>query len=248
MKKALFFIVIILVVFGIFCFVFNKEAIAPVVSFVQNETKNFVPQKITTAEYCYANIGVPDENGNYDIDTLRLILNGDKVKGELNILPGGKDSKTGEFEGTVSTADSITKKSTADLWWFSLEVGNPAKEQLKIIFDNNVASVGFGEMINQGGVYVYKDPKNISYNLNISKIACLNLTKRGSVVNYLQDNIETLSPVKPILGGSWYILYETIDLEKNSGTVVYEDGHAQEKRTFTYTTDKNGVVTGMIIK
>lgn len=249
MKKTLFFVVIVLVIIGVFYFVYKKEAIAPVapMSLTKNDETATVPKPGQT-EYCFASFGTPDKNGNYDIDTMRMILDGSAAKGELNILPGGKDSMTGEFEGTVSAPDSITKKRMADLWWFSLEVGNPAKEQLKIIFDNNAASVGFGEMVDQDGVYVYKDPKNISYNLNIQKIACSDLTERANVVNYLQDNIEALSPVKPTLGGSWYILSMTVNLEKNSGTVVYEDGHSQESKTFTYTVDKNGGVTGMIIK
>lgn len=248
MKKVLLFVVIGLAILVVFCFVYYREAITPVVSFVQNEAQNLTPKNTGSVELCFASFGTPDKNGFYDIDTLRLILDGDKVKGELNMLPGGKDSKTGEFEGIVGAVDKIAMARTADLWWFSLAEGNSIKEQLKIIFDENKASVGFGEMVDRGdGVYVYKDVKNISYTLNIPKIACLNLIVRANVENYLQDNIAELSPVKPILGGSWYIISKTVDLEKKSGTVVYEDGHIQESKTFSYTVDEKGAVTSMII-
>jgi hypothetical protein len=250
MKKVIFFVAIILIIIGIFYFVNKKEAIAPVVNDSASENdQTIIPPETTQVEYCYASFGIPDKNGYYDIDTLRLILDGDKAKGELNMLPGEKDSKTGEFEGTMGAVDSVTKMRTADLWWFSLAEGNLVKEQLKIIFDNDKASIGFGEMVDRGdGVYVYKNLENISYTLDIPKIACLDLTVRANVENYLRDNIAQLSPVKPVLGGSWYVLSMTVDLEKNTGTVVYEDGHIQENKTFSYTVDEKGAVTGMIIK
>jgi hypothetical protein len=53
-----------------------------------------------------------------------------------------------------------------------------AQEQVKIIFGEGVASVGFGEMVDRGdGVYVYKDPKNIKYTLELNDVACSNLIK-----------------------------------------------------------------------
>ena len=73
------------------------------------------------------------------------------------------------------------------------------------------------------------------------------LTERENVENYLSDNISTLSPVKAVLGGTWYVLASTIDLEKKSGTVTYEDGHIQEKKNFTYTVNEKGEVVSLII-
>jgi len=78
-------------------------------------------------------------------------------------------------------------------------------------------------------------------------VACLDLIKRVNVVGYLKDNISTLSPVKAVLGGTWYVDSETVDLANNSGTVKYEDGHIQEVKNFTYTTDIKGQVTSMKI-
>ena len=75
-----------------------------------------------------------------------------------------------------------------------------------------------------------------------------NLIERENVENYLKDNISTLSPVEAILGGTWYVLTSTIDLEKKSGTVIYEDGHIQEKKNFTYTVNDKREVINLTIK
>ena len=73
------------------------------------------------------------------------------------------------------------------------------------------------------------------------------LTERTGVENYLRENISKLSPVKAVLGGTWYVVSDTIDLEKNSGTVIYEDGHIQETKNFTYTTNKKGEIVNLTI-
>src|ERR1035437_9585171 len=70
---------------------------------------------------------------------------------------------------------------------------------------------------------------------------------KQNVENYLRENISTLSPVKAVLGGTWYVVSDTIDLGKNSGTVTYEDGHIQEIKNFSYTTNTNGDVVSLII-
>lgn len=242
MKKILLFIVVIGIILGVFYFLNKKEAVAPAV----------VPPIVTDTtplELCFAKFGVPDKNGSADKYTLRLILNGEQATGELNFLPAEKDRKTGEFEGTVGPVDKVMMARTADLWWFTFAEGMNIKEELKIIFGESMASVGFGEMIDRGdGVYVYKDPKNISYTLDLTKVSCTDLVERVNVESYLRENIITLSPIKAVLGGTWYVVSNTIDLEKNSGTVVYEDGHIQEERNFSYTTNEKGEVLDLKIE
>lgn len=71
--------------------------------------------------------------------------------------------------------------------------------------------------------------------------------EKQNVENYLRANISKLSPVEPVLGGTWYVVAVTVDLEKKSGTVTYEDGHIQEKSDFTYAIDARGEVTGLTI-
>ncbi len=55
-----------------------------------------------------------------------------------------------------------------------------------------------------------------------------------AVKKYLTDNIATVAPNKPVLGGSWYVVNMTVSEDTNIGTVVYEDGHIQSTAQFTY--------------
>ncbi len=73
-------------------------------------------------------------------------------------------------------------------------------------------------------------------------------TVESNVETYIRETISTLSPVEPVLGGSWYVVSVEVDAENNSGTVVYEDGHVQEKRDFTFTTDPEGGILTLTIK
>jgi hypothetical protein len=71
---------------------------------------------------------------------------------------------------------------------------------------------------------------------------------RDNVEGYLRANVATLSPVKAVLGGTWYVIDVSIDLSKKSGVVRYEDGHIEEKRNFTYTNDSKNEITSLIIQ
>lgn len=70
---------------------------------------------------------------------------------------------------------------------------------------------------------------------------------RQNVENYLRANISKLSPVQAVLGGTWYVVSMTTDLVKNSGTVVYEDGHIKETKNFSYTTNDKGEIASLTI-
>jgi hypothetical protein len=229
MKKIFSFIIIIGVVLGIFYFLNKKEAVAPVVNTpVEKNTKSKID--VEQGEFCFAKFGIPNNNGYYDRYTLRLILSGEQATGELNLLPVEKDLKTGEIKGTVGIFDKVTMTRVAILEWFTF-TGGTDTEKVTIVFGENMASIKQG-----------------TSTLSLTGLPCLDLIERTNVENYLNDNISELSPVKAVLGGNWYVLYATINLEKNSGTVVYEDGHIQEKRNFLYTTNKNGEVLSLIIK
>jgi hypothetical protein len=62
------------------------------------------------------------------------------------------------------------------------------------------------------------------------------------VEEILWKNINTLSPVKAVLGGTFYVVSMDLDLTNNKGLVIYEDGHVQEKREFSYEVVENKVV------
>jgi putative hemolysin len=96
-----------------------------------------------------------------------------------------------------------------------------------------------------GGSYVSRTGPNCEFALCPN--APISIVIKQNVENYLRENISKLSPVKAVLGGTWYVVSATIDLEKNSGTVVYEDGHIQETKNFSYTTNEKGEVASLTI-
>lgn len=193
-------------------------------------------------ELCFAKFGTPNVRGYADEYTLRMSLNNEKVTGELNLLPAEKDKKIGKFEGTVSAVDKVMMARTADLNWNSMAEGMQVQEQLRIIFGEGTAQVGFGEMVDKGdGTYVYKDIKNITYGVSMSDVACSDLDERAEVSAYVRDNIKNIITQPAALGGSWYVTNINIDMQSNTGSVVYEDGHIQGQDTFSYSLDNDQV-------
>lgn len=63
------------------------------------------------------------------------------------------------------------------------------------------------------------------------------------VSKYITDNIKTLSPIQPILGGSWYAYGVSVNPVNKTGAVVYEDGHIQDIAIFQYTLSRSNGVT-----
>lgn len=61
--------------------------------------------------------------------------------------------------------------------------------------------------------------------------------EKVSVEKYIRENIKDISPENEVLGGTWYVVDLQLDLEKNTGTVTYEDGHIQKKANFKYIFD-----------
>lgn len=62
----------------------------------------------------------------------------------------------------------------------------------------------------------------------------INLDDQTLIEKYFRQNIKTLAPEDPVLGGSWYVLDVEIDISKKTGVVTYEDGHIQGKASFRY--------------
>lgn len=63
-----------------------------------------------------------------------------------------------------------------------------------------------------------------------------------AVESYIRENIATLSPTEPVLGGSWYVV--SVDFfEDGSVEVVYEDGHIQESFVAKYEIAVDGEIT-----
>lgn len=231
------FLIALFVILAIVLAFKNKSKIEPVSNdvLVNNEPKGI--------DLCFVKYGTTNSKGFSDKFVLKMNLEGEKAIGELNLIPAEKDSKIGKFEGTVGAVDPYLMGRKMDLWWDTKAEGMNVKEELSIIFGEGTASIGFGEMVDRGdGVYIYKDPQNISYSLNLTDVACGDIDEKENVEAYLKQNITSLSPTKATLGGTWYVVSTTVDVNKNEGSVVYEDGHYQEKREFTYTVNENGEV------
>jgi uncharacterized protein (UPF0333 family) len=73
-------------------------------------------------------------------------------------------------------------------------------------------------------------------------------TVESNVESYLRETISVLSPVEATMGGTWYLVSVEVDEKNHSGIVVYEDGHNQERRNFTFTTDEEGGILTLKIE
>lgn len=245
MKKIPIVIVLLILVAGILYFVNKTQPVA------ETPTPP-IAEDTKPVDLCFGNFGKANERGLSDKNTLRMSIDNitGKVSGELKFLPAEKDSKVGKFEGTVSVVDRVMMARTVDATWDTFAEGMNTKEQLKFVFGEGTASIGFGEMVDRGdGVYVYKDDNKILYNLNLSDIACTDLVLRDNIEIYLKTNIVQLSPVKAVLGGTWHVIGVTSDLSSSSGVVSYEDGHIQEIKNFTFTAnDKQEILSLSVLK
>jgi hypothetical protein len=241
MKKLLYSFVAILVVAFAIWFIYKKIEVTPDIHFVD------VPK---TIQLCFYQEG-PNKtlSGYYDIAWLKINLTGDKVTGEFRNLPAEKDRKVGTFEGSVSKVDPYIMARTADVTWSALQEGMQTKEQLRIVFGEGTANAYFGEMVDKGdGVYVYKDLDKLTAGMSMNDVACSDIDDRLAVEKYVRDNIKTLVPEKPVLGGSWYALNIHVDPRSKTGTMEYEDGHIQGKASFSYILLGSNVEINNIIK
>lgn len=242
MKNVLYLALVIVIGAGAYILV-TREKPFPVVPDTGMQVTTLVPM-----ELCFATYGPVQESGFADTHTLRILLDGTKVTGELKFLPAEKDSKVGLFTGEVSSVDPYMMGRTVTAIWDTFAEGMNTKEELSIIFGEGTASIGFGPMVDRGdGVYVYEESDEIQYNLHLTDVACDDMMERESVDAYLREHIATLSPESPVLGGTWYVLSHTVDITTNTGVVTYEDGHVQNEKPFSYETSTDHKVSSMVI-
>ncbi len=216
----------------------------------KNDQVEDIDENKNVIELCFADIKPSSIAGSglEDEYVLRMKLDKDKVTGELNLRPAEKDSKVGQFQGTVSAVDKIAMARTIDAWWETLGEGMQVTEELRVKFGEGTAYVGMGGMKDRGdGTYIYTDKNSIDYSLSLTDVDCRMLDERVAVEEYLKKNIATLAPAPATMGGTWFVLYSSIDTGQNSGYVVYEDGHNQEKRAFSYEPDEKGNIISLKI-
>jgi hypothetical protein len=87
-------------------------------------------------------------------------------------------------------------------------------------------------------VFLFKDKKiEINENLPVSE----SIQEKSIVEKYIRDNVKTIVPEKPVLGGSWYITSIEINPSVKTGMMTYEDGHIQGNKNFSYTINNNEI-------
>lgn len=239
MKKLLPIIITVTIIVGLIYIGFTHKPTAVVTPVATNPT----PVELCFYYESKANRGL------YDVSWTRLNITGSDVTGEFRYLPAEKDRKVGMFSGIVGPVDKVAMARTLDVWWNSMAEGMETKEQLKIIFGEGTAQAEFGEMVDQGdGTYVYKDPNALTLGVPMTDVACSDLDDRIIVEQYIRDNIKTLVPESPVLGGSWYVISVHVDPVSKTGTMTYEDGHIQGSATFSYIRNANVVTLSSIQK
>ena len=90
-------------------------------------------------------------------------------------------------------------------------------------------------------VFLFKNKKTeIIENPSVPEVV-EELDDKIIVEKYIRDNIKTIVPEKPVLGGSWYVTSVNINPSAKTGTMTYEDGHIQGSKSFSYVRNNNEV-------
>ncbi len=92
---------------------------------------------------------------------------------------------------------------------------------------------------NPSGLPEYDQQLEIPVQLTPCDTDVFQTYQKGIVENYIRENIGTISPAEPVLGGTWYVV--SIDFSnENHVSVTYEDGHIQETFEADYEVDMWG--------
>lgn len=174
MKTKSFITLIVLLVIAVVLVLFlNWRGQKPGVVAIHQEPSN--SQNTDIIQLCFQKKLTSPSNMT-DVYSLRMSLAGEQVAGELRMIPAEKDSKTGIFTGSVTAVNPQTMSRTISALWQTEAEGMSATEELSIIFGEGTASVGFGEMKDNGdGTYVYANPSEIAYTLELSDADCATL-------------------------------------------------------------------------
>lgn len=130
----------------------------------QIDTANTAGSEIK--ELCYLDV-TQSKNDPAIIDTMSLTvsINGKNVTGIYNWLPYEKDRKTGTYTGTIN--DSVVNA----IYTYNSE-GQVQKEELIFKLNNQTALIKFGEMVEQNGIWKFKDSKTAKFNTVLKQTAC----------------------------------------------------------------------------
>lgn len=195
--------------------------------------------------FCYLRENITS-SGFSDLTLLSMFVSDNFVDGELLNLPAETDSKVGQFSGEI-IQEGEDRRVFA--FWDSFSEGMRIKEELIIKLNNDSAHIGFGEMQDRGdGAWVYADVNNINFSLAMPLIDCERFDDRVLVDRFIRQNISTLAPEDPVLGGNFYVVSVSLDYLDRSGEFVYEDGHIQGRASFNYVRFGEEVLINNILK
>lgn len=222
-----------------------------VIFFVVSRGNTTTEQTENFSSLCYYQ-ETPLENGLRDKSWLRIEdtleeTGMNTLRGEFYNIPAEKDTKVGTFAGEYMLDEADPMFIKAMTLWQSQAEGATVLEELAIKFNSQEVLIGFGEMKDRGdGIYVYTDKNAIAFTQTIPVVSCEELNERIVVEKYVRENIATISDVEPVLGGSWYVVSLNLDVAQNIGSTVYEDGHIQETRNFSYEVIDGNVTIALI--
>jgi hypothetical protein len=106
-------------------------------------------------------------------DSAQLVVekNNNDILGNYKFSPFEKDSRTATFYGVYQSSGEGTGMINAQSQ--VMQEGTTTMEELKISITGDIASIGFGEMKDNGsGMYIYANPDAISYSIPLQKTDC----------------------------------------------------------------------------
>ena len=97
------------------------------------------------------------------------------------------------------------------------------------------------ENANASGLPENAKQVSLDVTLNLCDSETMKQYQKQKVEAYVRAHISTLSPVEPVLGGTWYVT-TVVFLEDSKVSVTYEDGHIEESFDASYSVDAIGNV------
>ncbi len=170
--NSLFLIITIIVIIALAIFWFTKlnknsvtnQIVAPVS--IEDIDRSEV---LSSEDICYVSMQNRAE-GLRDLYSLNLSIASDgSARGNLITSPAEKDTMQGKLFGIISKSSD---GRIFEGWYDNQAEGVENTDQISIKVLEDKAIIGYGEMVQAGDAYVYKDAKNINYNLEIPAIPC----------------------------------------------------------------------------
>ena len=194
----------------------------------------------STMSLCYYS-ATPNEYGNDDTAWMILDITPSSLTGMFQNSPAMTDGMNVTFQNLISL-ETTSFGSQALINAVVMAEGMRTNEEVLVRFNADAAEFAFGvkDYIESEDRYVYADTSSLTWKA-LSEEDCNLVHDRIVVETYLRDMISEIAPVDPVLGGTWYVTHVTLNPENTSGTVIFEDGHILEERSFTYQRDGNSI-------